>query len=258
MFCEKCGKEVKEGKAFCTECGAPVKEKPEAAASQPSPPPPTAQPAPPAAAPGLPGVVAPPPPPRKKHTGLIVGIAVLAAVIVAVVLVLVLLVFSSNVGQAKKLINKAAPIMKGLESKGTKLGTDLNTLLTDTSSYKTSADYEAAADKIRAQVDAINKEEDQAATYISQVQKLGGVPDYKEFAAVVADLIRTDKKLMLQVTDYLTYLGDQFKAIDAGQTVDNNVVAARTSDFIAKVKELAAQSEDLKTKAEKIRTEKNL
>jgi len=258
MFCEKCGKEVKEGKAFCTECGAPVKKMPEAAASQPSPPPPAAQPAPPAAAPGLPGVVVPPPPPRKKHTGLIVGITVLAAVIVAVVLVVVLLAFSSDTGQAKKLINKAAPIMNGLESKGTKLGTDLNTLLTNSSSFQSATDYEAAADKLRAQVNQINKEEDQAQGYISQVQKLSGVADYKEFASVVADLIRIDKKEMIQVTDYLNYLGDQFKAVDSGQTVDSNAVAARTSTFIEKVKELAAQAQDLKDKAEKIRIDKHL
>jgi hypothetical protein len=47
MFCDKCGKEVKEGNAFCTECGAPVEKKPAAAEIQPSPPAPAAQPTPP-------------------------------------------------------------------------------------------------------------------------------------------------------------------------------------------------------------------
>jgi len=254
MFCDKCGKEVKEGNAFCTECGAPVEKKPAAAEIQPSPPAPAAQPTPPPPAPGLPAFAAPPPllPPKKKHVGLILGIVALALVIVAVVVVLVVLVFSSNAGQAKKLINKAAPLMNGLETKGTTLGTDLNTLLENIGTIPTAAEYETAANKIRAQVNAINKDLDQSMTYISQVQKLSGVADYQQFAAVVADLIRTDKKEMIQVTDYLNYLGQQKFPIDIASITET------TSQFAAKLKALGAQAEDLKAKAEKVKKDKNL
>ena len=95
-------------------------------------------------------------------------------------------------------------------------------------------------------------------TYISQVQKLSGVADYQQFAAVVADLIRTDKKEMIQVTDYLNYLGQQFKDVEAGKTVDANVISQRTSEFVSKLKALGAQAQDLKDKAEKIKKDKNL
>jgi|BarGraNGADG00312_2_1021985.scaffolds.fasta_scaffold02282_6 flagellar basal body-associated protein FliL len=260
MFCDKCGKEVKEGNAFCTECGAPVEKKPAAAEIQPSPPAPAAQPTPPPPAPGVPAFAAPPPllPHKKKHIGLILGIVALALVIVAVVVVVVVLVFSSNTGQAKKLINKAAPLMTRLETQGTTLGTDLNTLLTGIGAMQSSAQYETEANKLRAQVTEINKELDQSMTYISQVQKLSGVADYKEFATVVSDLIRTDKKEMIQVTDYLNYLGQQFKDVEAGKTVDANVISQRTSEFVSKLKALGAQAEDLKAKAEKIKKDKNL
>lgn len=251
MFCEKCGKEVKEGKAFCTECGAPVKQMPAAAPGQPAPPPPAAQPIPPAAAPGLPGVAAPVPQ-KKKRTGLVVGIVVTAVVIITAVLLVVLLAFSSDTGQAKSLINKAAPIMKGLTVKGTKLGNDLGSLLENIAKIPTAAAYEPEANNIRAQVKEINKEEDQSATYISQVQKLSGVADYKEYASVIADLIRTDKKTMIQITDYLDYLSKQSFPINIETIRDT------TSQFGAKVQQLSAEGEDLKNKAQKIKTDKNL
>jgi len=273
MFCNKCGKEVKEGNAFCTECGAPVKEEPEAAAIQPSPPPPATQSSPPpqtptapvppvpgAPEPGLPAFAAPPPllPPKKKHTGLIIGIAALAVVIVAVVLVLVLVVFSSDTGQAKKLLGKTEPIMSGLTTKGATLGTDLDTLLNDVPTMQSTAQYEAAADKIRAQAKEINKGLDQSQSYMNQMQKLNGVAAYKELASVISDLIRTDKKEMIQVTDFLDYISEQFKAVDAGKSVDSNAVAQRTSEFVSKLKALGAQAQDLKDKAEKIKADKNL
>ena len=263
MFCEKCGKEIKEGSAFCTSCGAPVQGKPAAAESQPSAPVPVAasqptgpatvvQPAPPPMAPGAPAFAPLPPPPKKKHTGLIIGIVALVLVIVAIVLVLVLVVFSSDTGQAKKLINRAAQIMTALEGKGTTLGTDLETLLSNIDTTKSAADYETAADKIRGEVKAINRDLDQALTYASEVQKLGGVPDYKEYASIVSDLIRTQKKEMIQLTEYLDYLGQQSFPINVA------AITERTNQFVSKMKELGAQVDDLKAKTTKFKDDKNL
>lgn len=108
MFCGKCGKEVPEGKSFCTSCGEPVIKKEEAKAATPAPPPAAAAPQPPVgqvAPPPAPGQAPAPPvtaapaagaaPKKRKAWPIIVGVVCLL-VIVAVVLVLVLVVFKGS------------------------------------------------------------------------------------------------------------------------------------------------------------------
>jgi len=100
MFCGKCGKEVPEGKSFCTHCGAPVvktDDKQESATPTTTPTPPVATPAPP-----TPAVIVPPVTPqvaapgkKRKVWPIVAGIAGVL-VIVAVVLVLVLVVFKGT------------------------------------------------------------------------------------------------------------------------------------------------------------------
>ncbi|MHB8894619.1 MAG: zinc ribbon domain-containing protein [Candidatus Geothermincolia bacterium] len=103
MFCGQCGKEIPEGKSFCTSCGAPVvkKETPEAAA-------PVAAPAAVQAAPVVPAPAAP----KKRKTWPIIAGVVGILVVVAVVLVLVLVVFKGS-----SPTSAVASFFKGIENK---------------------------------------------------------------------------------------------------------------------------------------------
>lgn len=106
MFCKNCGKQLQEGKAFCTECGAPVEKPVEATKPQPpAQPPAPVQPQPPAQPPATPAAAqAPIVPPsvgrKRKVWPIVVGVVAGIAVVTAVVLVLVLVVFKSPSPQA--------------------------------------------------------------------------------------------------------------------------------------------------------------
>jgi hypothetical protein len=115
MFCSNCGKEIPEGKAFCTNCGAPAAKEPTAGgapATPPAPPAPSAatssqaaEPtssaqatlvAPPPQPPAAPPTVANAPSPKKHKKWPIIAGIVGVLVVVAVVLVLVLVVFKGS------------------------------------------------------------------------------------------------------------------------------------------------------------------
>lgn len=103
-YCQKCGREISEGAAFCPACGSPVG----AETSTPSPPPGATPAAPtPPAPPGasspyapyamgappahVPGVVPPPPSRRKMGSGwkaaLIIGVSIIIILVVGAVLI---------------------------------------------------------------------------------------------------------------------------------------------------------------------------
>ena len=277
MFCKNCGKEMPDGTSFCTECGTP-QDKVEASAPTTPPVPPATPPAPPVeqAAPAQTPVTppagqgAPPPPippaagapfieaPKRRKTGLIIGVVGLVVLLAVAVVLVVVLLGSSDTSQATKLINKAAPFMTDVQTKGTTLETDLSSLLNNLGNIASSAQYETEANKIRAEIKDINSDLNNAQKYISQVSSLSGVQHYKDFAVVVATLIRTNLKETGLISDYLNYLGTQFKAVEAGQTVDSKAIAARTAAFLARLKELGAEATSLKDKADKIKTDNHL
>lgn len=290
MFCDKCGKEVPEGSTFCTECGAKVEIPPGAtapAAAAPAAPPAEAPPPPPpgvtvsppapepeAAAPVMPAAPAeaggpppgPPPapamgamPPKKKRTGLKVGIAVVAAIVVlAVVVVVLILVMPNGNSKARDLINKAAKPMADVTSKGTTLGTDLNTMLTDLTPTSDQAQFAKAADKVTAEIKQIDAELNQAKGYLEQVSGTSANQDYKTYAGYALDIAKTDLALTAAITAFLDYASQALTQNAAGNPVSSEEFSTKGSAFVTKVNQLDAQATKLKDKALKFKTDHKL
>ena len=143
MFCEECGKEVPEGKLFCTHCGAPVVNQEAHVAAAPSPPPAAEALAPPQAV--QPAAPVPQVPfatvgaaPKKRKVWPIVAGVVGVLVIVAVVLVLVLVVFKGSNPSSV-----VASFFKAIENKDSAAATKT----IDTSYFKGNSELEATFKK---------------------------------------------------------------------------------------------------------------
>jgi len=198
-------------------------------------------------------------PPKKKGKGMKVAVAVIAAIIVvAVVVVVLLLVIPSGNSKARDLINKGAKPMEEVTTKGDSLSTDVNTLLTDLNTYTSSAQYEQQANKIRADIKEVDSLLTEARTSLDQVSGLSAKQDYKTYAGIALDIIKSDLALTAAVNAYLDYLSQSFKSVEAGQPANPDAVAARTSEFITAVNKLSAEATTLKDKAEKYKTDHKL
>ncbi len=87
MICPKCGKEVREGSAFCGSCGAPIQAPAQPGAVQQAPTPPSTMPMG-QPAPDMPAPASPPAKPSKSKKPLLLGLVALAVIAAAVVIIL--------------------------------------------------------------------------------------------------------------------------------------------------------------------------
>ena len=148
--------------------------------------------------------------------------------------------------------------MATVTTKGDTLSTDVNSLLQNIASVTSSADYEKQANQIRAEVKEVDSLLTEARTSLNQVSGLSAKQDYKTYAGIALDIIKSDLALTAAVNAYLDYLSQSFKSVEAGQPANPDAVAARTSEFITAVNKLSAEATTLKDKAEKFKTDHKL
>lgn len=209
--------------------------------------PPTASVPPAAPPPGAPLPLATP----KSKKGLTIALISVAAVavIAAVVLVLVFVVFSGDTGKAKDLMEKGDARMEKLQASGDELGTALAELVGSSSDIASAAEYEAAADDIRAQLKVVSDSLKEAQKDYKGIQGLKGVGDYEEYAGIVLELIDSNFEIVREVNVFLDYLGEQFAAAEVGQAVDTQAISDTTDAFGETLHELGGESDALEKKA---------
>lgn len=179
-------------------------------------------------------------------------------VVAAVVLVLIFVVFSGDTGKARDLVKKSDALMAEVKSKGEKVGESVDSLLTGFGDIASPEQYEQTADEIRAMTRATRAALEKAQSGYKEILGLDGVVSYKEYANAVIDLIDVDLEQVQLVDEYLEFISQQFAAAAAGQQVESQAVAERTSEFIASLNEMSPRVDELKAKAEKIKKEKKL
>jgi len=279
MFCSECGNELPDDGHFCTNCGAST-SKPGAPTAQPveAPETPPPAPTPPQAGPteqippvqqAVQAVTPPPaePPPmspaitgaapsgKPKETlkWAIIGVTSLVVIAVIVVVWLFVFVYGGDTGKARDLVKKSDAIITKLNSKGDELGSSANDLMHNVKAVSSTSDSEQKADKVRQETGSIKSDLNNASNGYRQILKMNGVEKYKEYAREALTLIDVDVQQIKEFNDYLDCLGSQFKAAETGQSVSETEVAATTTAFVRKVKELTPKITYIKSVLDSLR-----
>ena len=252
MFCTECGKDVPEGRAFCTNCGYQMAEAqpPGAAPPPPGQVPPPAQPAVPVTKPKS----------NKTLIGVIIGVVALL-VIVAVVLVLVFVVFKGNdTAKAKEYMKKANGMLEAVEKKGSDISDSLSALGDEMSAgtIASSQDYNAKAETIKSDISSAQSDAEDAKTEYEKIKGLKGVEDYKKYALVRIEETDIGMEMLKAEEELIDFTGEFLVSVEAGTTTDFTEYLNKAKESATNMTELGKKLVSTSEKASSLKEDKNL
>jgi ABC-type multidrug transport system fused ATPase/permease subunit len=188
---------------------------------------------------------------------LIAGAAALL-VLVAVVLVLVFTVFKGDTGKAREQVKKGDKYMEAMQTAADEGNDALSELMNNIKTIDTAAEFKEQADKVRSAIESAQKELKSAEKEYKEVESLSGVEKYKAYTKTVLELIALDFEIQDTTNEFLDYIEGQYEAAEAGQQVSVEEIQQTTSEYVENVNKMAEEANDLRDKADKLRSDNKL
>ncbi len=178
--------------------------------------------------------------------------------ITAVVLVLVFTVFKGDTGKAREQVKKGDKYMEAMQTAADEGNDALSELMNNIKTIDTAAEFKEQADKVRSAIESAQKELKSAEKEYKEVESLSGVEKYKAYAKTVLELIALDFEIQDTTNEFLDYIEGQYEAAEAGQQVSVEEIQQTTSEYVENVNKMAEEANDLREKADKLRSDNHL
>lgn len=155
-------------------------------------------------------------------------------------------------------MKKGDKYMEAVQTEADKGNDALSSLMNNIETIDTSAAFKEQADEVRSAIESAQEELKSAEKEYKEVESLSGVEQYKTYTKTVLELIALDFKIQDTTNKFLDYIEGQYEAVEAGQQVSSDEIRQTTSEYVEDVNKMAEEANDLRDKADKLRSDNKL